>query len=183
MIEEWFTESPGHPITIGILLTAFAAMIWFMVRKRILLFLAVLMAIATIAIIVVERAIVTDREQITETIFDLADYVADGDADSVISHVAEKPNFIARIRHEMKRYDINTCRLLDFNEKSVEGNPVNKAFFDFVVYANGTNVAAGFGRQASVRVALEFEKQGDEWKIVAYDYIPAPQNRNWNMKR
>ena len=87
MIEEWFTESPGHPVTIGILLTAFAAMLWFMLRKRSLLFLAALLAIATLSVIIVERAIVTDREQITETIFDLADYVAAGDRDSIISHV------------------------------------------------------------------------------------------------
>ena len=142
MIEEWFTESPGHPVTIGILLTAFAAMLWFMLRKRSLLFLAALLAIATLSVIIVERAIVTDREQITETIFDLADYVAAGDRDSIISHVdPDKPDFIARIRREMKRIDISTCRLLDFNEKSVEGDPPNKAFFDFVVYANGTDLS------------------------------------------
>ena len=78
MLTESITESPGHLITIGVLLTCFASLLWFMLRKRILAFFAFLLLIGTISIIVIERSIITDREQLTENIYELAEFVADG---------------------------------------------------------------------------------------------------------
>jgi len=184
MLTEAITESPGHLITIGVLLTCFAALLWFMTQKRILAFLALLLAIGTISIIVIERSIITDREQITENIFELADYVANGDADGVASHVApEKTNFIKRIRDEMSRINLSECRLTGFNEETVSGHPPDNAFFDFVVWASGNG--HGHKGTGAVRVALEFEKRDGKWLIVAYDYVPSnvANNRKWSMKR
>ena len=184
MLTESITESPGHLITIGVLLTCFSTLLWFMTRKRIFAFLALLLAIGTISIIFIERAIITDREQLTIDIFDLAEYVANGDADGVASHVApEKTNFVKRIRDEMSRINLSECRLTGFNEKTINGHPPDNAFFDFVVWASGSG--HGQSGTGAVRVALEFEKRGDKWLIVAYDYVPANvnSNRDWSMKR
>ena len=179
MVELWFTEDPTHPIIIGTLITFVLSAIWFMARKRILFFLALIALVSTISIVFVERAIVTDREQITAMIFELAHHVSNNDADSIVQHIDPvKVGLQQQVRRDMQRYRFGRCRLLGFNEKSINGDPANSAFFDFAAYASELKT----GQQGSARVALEFKKSQGNWQIVGYDYMPSNSQRAWQMK-
>ena len=68
----WLTENPFPVLLIGSLTTAILAGGWLRTGSKWLLF-AVIAAIAvTVGLVLAERWIVTDREQVTQTLHDLA---------------------------------------------------------------------------------------------------------------
>ena len=183
MIPTWLGEDPLPVILWGLLLTAIEGALWFMLRRKWLLILAIVIFALTLGCVITERVIVTDREQIAEAIFDMAECVRTNDTEGIIQHVQPtKASFIDRIRNEMANYDFSVCHIMGFNEQTIEGNPHKSATFEFVVWAEGNQLRNPLSFKGNVRVTLEFEKHGDKWYVVGYDYVyPANSQQGRQM--
>ncbi len=177
---EWLTEGPTYSIMLGLLLTSFFALMWFIFRKRILLSLPVLAFLTMIAAIVAGQWIVTDREQLKQNIFDLAKAVQANDVSTVLQFVSQQvPNTRTRIENEMPNYDFRKCRVIGFNYVEISEDSNEEATVNFVV---GFNVDAtqtyGYDGSGTRRVTLTFKKEGDHWKIIDYQH-EHPQSRKY----
>lgn len=184
MIETWLTENPLQPVLWGILLSGIAGAFWFMLRKRALLLLAFLIFMLTIGCVITERLIVTDKEQITEAIFDMADAVKINNADGVIKYVnPTNPGLAQRIRDNMAKYRFTSCYVIGFNEQTFTEEPADSAMFEFIVWANVEEAVPGGVRgESNVRVTLEFEKSDGQWYVKGYDYAQANSQRARQIK-
>ena len=178
---EWLTESPVHSIMIGILLTSFFTLMWFITRRLFFLGFAGLALAAMITAVVAGQLIDTDREQLKQNVFQVADAVQSNNVRGVVDFVSPQArNTILRIQYEMPNYDFRKCRVIGFNYVDVpeESSPL-QATVDFVV---GFDVDAtrtyDYNGSGTRRVTLTFEKQGDSWKIIDYRH-EHPQSRKY----
>ncbi len=175
---KWLTEDPTYSIMMGLFFTGAFSAFAFMLKKRALWVLAVLSFLVMVGLVVTERMIVTDYEQIRADVFDLADAVQKNDVDKVLSYVSESmPTTRSRVRNEMPLYHFRTCRILGFNEITVD-EKAQTAKVNFVVYvdlnAMKTHQYDGSGHR---RVVLEFRKEPGGWKIIDYSHSH-PQSRD-----
>ena len=165
----WLTEDPTGSIMMGSLAILFFGALAFMLRKAIFVVLAVLSLLITIALVTAERMIVTDREQLRSDVHDLADAVQNNDVDRVLSFVSRQmPGTRSRIQSEMPQYEFRSCRIVGFNEISIDpdGQNATVAFVVLVdVNAMKTYQYDGTGHR---RVELMFRKEPEGWKIVNY---------------
>lgn len=178
---EWLTESPVHSIMIGILLTSFFTLMWFISRRRLFLGFSGLAFATMVTAVVAGQLIVTEREQLKRDVFQLAQAVQSNNLNGVVSFVSpDAPNTIRRIQYEMPNYVFRKCRIIGFNYVDVpeEGRP-RRASVNFVV---GFDVDAtrtyDYNGSGTRRVTLTFEKQGDSWKITDYHH-EHPQSRSY----
>ena len=181
---EWLTETPLYTIMIGSLITGFFALVWFISHKRVFFAFAAMTVIGMIAGVVTEQWIITDREQLRENIFQLAEAVESNQVADVIKHVSQNsPGTIRRIQNEMPDYDFRKCRIIGFNyiDLPKSKNPV-QASVDFVVRFNvDATRRHGYDGSGIRRITLTFEKQGGLWKVVDYHHEHPQSRRNLRL--
>ena len=60
----WLTEDAFQPMMLGILIIFVSGAFWFMLRKRVLLVVAIFTLLLVIGVVITELLIVTDSEQL-----------------------------------------------------------------------------------------------------------------------
>jgi hypothetical protein len=172
---------------LGVLATAFFVMLWIMLGKRMVLLLAALIAIAaTVALVLIERRIVTDREYLTGAIYDMADSVRNNYSAGVTRYVHPDRRDIAHsIDANMNLYRVRQCTILGFNEVSISPSASPSAsptaVADFVVWAEASEVQDGVEYAGNVRIRLYFEKRGEHWFLTNYGYQPGASQAQIQM--
>lgn len=163
-----FTESPITLVMLGGLAIFASGAFAFMLKKREFVFVAVVCFIATIALVAIERVIVSDKEQINATLQDLADKVENNDVDGILAYTSKLSGLSRRISSEMPNYEFDYCFITSGNEPKVNSRGEPKtAIVEFMVKAKlrfrGESVAV------PRRVKLQFEQAPDgKWLIVQY---------------
>jgi len=163
----WLTEDAFVPMLTGIFMATVLLLMAWSARNRLVLYAGLLVAILTAGIVVAEAAIVTDRETVTELVYELAGYVRANDANSIAQHISpQSPELIDRMRNRMDRFKVETCSITGVNKFSIEGGV---ATIDFVAFGQGSEKRSGLKSPANPRVELKLRKQADEmWKIIGY---------------
>src|SRR5689334_15630599 len=102
----FFFESPIQLAICGIAITAILAGGWIQTENRKLLYGAILSLLATIGFLVLERMVVTDREAITQLLYQAAIDVKQNDVNAVVRHIHSNRSDVAeRIRSIMPYYE------------------------------------------------------------------------------
>ena len=163
----WLTEDAFMPMLIGIFMATILLLMAWSARNKIVFFAALLVAALTAGVVVTEAAIVTDREQVTDLVYELARHVRANDADEIARHISpDAPEIATRMRGQMERFEVLSCSIAGVNDFSAEDG---KATIDFVAWGQGKVRRGGFESAANPRVELELQKQPDEsWKIIGY---------------
>ena len=136
-------------------------------RNKIVLFSALFIAAATAGIVVTEAAIVTDRETVTDLVYELAGHVRANDADAIARYISpDAPELTKKMRSQMERYEVESCSISGVTDFLAQGG---KATIDFVAWGQGKQRRGGLQGPANPKVKLELRKQSDEsWKIIDY---------------
>ena len=166
----WLTENSTVPMITGAILVAVLLFMAFSGRDRLLAYTALAIGILTIAIVVCERVIVTDQEEVTQLLCVLADHVSNNDTEAILGYMSKKnPQLAARAASDMDRVKFESCRLLGTNE-FVGPEPGNKlAKISFVVVVSG-KAEQGAGT-ANFKVTLDLEEESEgNWKILNYEH-------------
>jgi len=155
----------GAIVVVLLLLMAFSG------RDRLLAFVALGVGVLTFAVVMCERVIVTDQEEVTQTLHVLADHVANNNTAGILEYISEKhPETATRAENEMAKYKFESCRLLGTNyfKGPEDGNEL--AEINFVVVAAGTGKRLGKG-SGNVKVTLFLERVSEgNWKIKNYTF-------------
>lgn len=167
----WLTENSTVPMITGAILVVILLFMAFSARDRLLAFAALGIGILTFATVLCERIIVTDQEEVTSTLYVLADHVANNNTDGILKYMSKKhPDVSARAVADMDRCEFDSCRLIGTNyfKGPVSGN--DQAEICFVVVMSGTAKKIGTAN-GNVRVTLNLERESEaNWKILNYSY-------------
>ncbi|HMP80738.1 MAG TPA: hypothetical protein PKD54_14885 [Pirellulaceae bacterium] len=161
-------------VVLWLLLAVFVlGALWFMTKRRWLLYLAVMCAASLVVLVVVERMITTDREQLRRDVRGMAEAVRRNDAEALKAFISDKrPDIRRRADQELQRMTIRDCRVVAeytmlFDRQS---NPP-QAKFDFAVHAAAdATLGYGFDGSGTVGVILTFEQESTgRWLVTDYE--------------
>ena len=171
----WFTESATFPLITGVLLAIILAGMGFASREKVMFYIAIIVGVITAGIVTCEQLIVTDREEVTEVIYKLADAVQANNKAGVKRFVSKsRDDTLARVDNEMPRYDFESCRIIGVNHFTPDdSSSKKKAEICFVVTVRvniDKNPTQAFGHR---KITLQLEEESDgKWKIIDYSHEP-----------
>jgi hypothetical protein len=170
----WLFETPWPAIAIGVLATAMAAGGWLHTGRRALLHAMVAIILLTIGAVVLERWVVTDREQVDATLHEIARLVESNDVDAVLRYAySGSPAVRAQAAGELPRYrfrNVTIARNLHIQVFPKHVPP--RATAEFNVIAQVSLADGSWSDQRVVRfveVTLYQEADG-QWRVAAYNH-------------
>ncbi|MFK7767884.1 MAG: hypothetical protein AB8B55_11735 [Mariniblastus sp.] len=169
----WFTENSIFPLITGVLLTIVLVGLAFSSREKVMLYIAIVIALLTAGVVTCEQLIVTDKEEVTDVIYQLADAVQANDKATVMSFVSDsREDTLSKVDNEMPRYDFNSCRIIGVNHFVPEESGSQKtAEICFVVTVRvniDNNPTEAWGHR---KITLQMEQESDgKWKITDYSH-------------
>ncbi|MEM7783274.1 MAG: hypothetical protein AAF623_07965, partial [Planctomycetota bacterium] len=167
---EWFTDDPIVPMILGAILVIVFFGFWVMSRDGLMLKACIGIFLITLSIVICESWIVTDKEQIEDTVYKLASHVQNNDINSVLSYISETvPEKAKRARAEMERLEFLSCSILQtagFKKESKD-----KAEISFSATARARLKPYPDRHFTRQKVTLIFAREKDEWKMIHYRVV------------
>jgi hypothetical protein len=168
----WLFESPWTIVIGGVALTVMFGGGWIQTGQKPALIGAVVALALTGVLLAVERFLVTDREEVTRTLHQIAADVASNDVERVLDHIHPYREEVKELaRHEMPRYKFDEVRIT-----KVHNVTVNEAFIPKQAIIEFNVVVTGSSRQGLDQgkyprfVIVTFLQDGDRWKISNYQH-------------
>jgi hypothetical protein len=171
----WLTENPFPVLLIGSLTTAILAGGWLRTGSKWLLF-AVIAAIAvTVGLVLAERWIVTDREQVTQTLHDLAAVVERNEVATALNYAYSKAPAV-------RNQAANELPLYRFSEVNIKSNlkvevfpkldpPMATAEFNVVVVLTTRDGLITNRRIPRYLEVTFYKEDGGQWRVGAYNHF------------
>jgi len=165
-----FTEDPKLLIAAGVLIEALLAVALVKSGRAVLIAVMVGVFAIVLAGVVVERMIVTPREEVETTLYTAARQVEHNDVEGVLSHVdPAAADFRAAVRSwlpQIRVHDV-AIRSLRIAVNQRKNPPTARA--DFVGRVHGDFNETGFDQTTVLRqFSVEFRKQGQRWLMTGY---------------
>jgi len=164
---EWFTESAFFPSCIGIMLTIIFVGLAFSSGETIMLKVAVIIAVLVAILNVIEVYVVTNREQIENSLYDMASAMQKNDVERVLSYL-DNEDLVQRARNEIRDAKCHSCTITAINEVAIANNG-QSATADFVAFARASNRSFPSPTPVQRRIKLSFEKRGNDWKVSDFE--------------
>ena len=165
-------EDPLAVLFFGALWVAVAAVAWTQTRDR-RAFLALMFGIAlTAAGLIVERLVVTPREEIAGVLHAAAQALESNDTSRVVSYLASSAGDLqSEVRQRMKivRFQkVSIKRNLEVTLGAARPSSRAEARVNAVATLDGP---ADFGKAIVVPrfLVVEFVREGDQWRIASYE--------------
>lgn len=162
---EWFTESAFFPSCIGILLTIVFIGLAFSSGEMIMMKIGLGIALLTALLITTEILIVTDREQVENSLYDMADAMRENDFDRVFRYL-DSDELVDRAKANLRNAKCHSCNITAINEVVVKDGT---ATADFAAFAKASNQSFPTPMPIQQRIKLFFTKRGEKWKITDFN--------------
>ena len=168
----WFTENSTFPMITGAMIVVALLGLAFFAREKIMLYAALVVAALVAGTVVCEKIIVTDREEIVDCVYELANAVQSNDKAAVVAFVSRnRQDTIDRVNAEMPRYDFDSCRINGTNYFKPGPDGLGTAEICFVVSVKVRLNPNPDPVWAQRKIILHFEKQLDgKWRIIDYSH-------------
>lgn len=165
-------ESPLPAILGGIVLLLLLAIAYFAVPKRGIVIAMGVAAAGIVGLVLLERTITTEREEVEIALLHLAKTLETNDVAAVQELIAPDATLVrnAAQRH-MPRYQINEVHVARDLEVTVDSNaspPKAIAKFTCRVNANDRKGELPYN-SALLEFSIHFRKDGDRWLVESYD--------------
>jgi len=164
------TEDPTLLIAAGVLIEALLAVALVKSGRTVLIAVMVGVLAIVLAGVIVERLIVTPREEVETTLYTAAREVEQNDVQGVLSHVdPAAADLRANVRSWLPKIRVRevAIRSLRIEVNRHKNPPTARA--DFVGRVHGDFHETGFDQTTVLRqFTVEFRKQGDRWLMTSY---------------
>jgi hypothetical protein len=169
-------ETPLLAILIGGLTTAILASGWLRTGKQWLLYLMVAAILLTVGAVILERAVMTDREQITATLHEIADLVERNEIDAAFEYAhSSSPEVRSEAAGELTQYEfheVSIRRNLEIQVFPERIPPTAIAEFNvLVVFSTKDRFVTDSRVLRFVEVTFLKEETG-EWRVSDYAHYP-----------
>ena len=179
-------ENPFPAVLIGALMTLILLGGWMQTAKRWLLVLAVLVIFITVGLVILERNVVTDREQITITLHDIARLVEKNNVDEAVGYVHSQAKEVReRAAAELPKYEFRVVEIKRNLEIEVfPDHQPPKAVAEFNVRVEATVKNGTYSGEAIRFCIVTFYQEPDgSWRVADYshhDLMDSIRDRNRN---
>jgi len=178
---EWIFEDPVPAMIVGGLTAAILGGGWIQTGRQPLLYLMIAVIILTVALVIVERLVVTQREQVTDTLFEIARLVAKNDIEAASGYAySGAPQIRQAAIAELSLYYFQAVDIKrNLNVKVYPDQDPPKATADFnVVVTLGTRDGFISERRVPRYVELTMYREADgQWRVA--DYAHDDPRRGW----
>ncbi|MEX2174399.1 MAG: hypothetical protein WD872_08555 [Pirellulaceae bacterium] len=175
----WLFDQPIYIVLLGVLLAVLVGGAWTASGRKEFLYGLVGVAALTVALLVVERFVVTDNEAIRKTLVEIARAVQSNNLRRLVEHIDPKSTSVVQeAEAEMPNYSFTECRVTKIHKVDIDAaSEPRSAVVEFNVVAAGTFSADGMKLTQRVprwvRLQLVRSAEG-EWLVQNYEHA-APQ--------
>jgi ketosteroid isomerase-like protein len=175
-------EQPLAIVIVGVVLGLVAGTAWTSTGRKGWLVGLGLVVVLTIAGLIVERLVVTDREAIEATLAEIARDVQSNDLRAVLRHVSSNnPELQQKAEAEMPNYRFDECRVTKIFQLDIDASAEPRsALVEFNVIASGSFQQGGVelaDRGVPRRVLLQMVREKDgRWRVQDYAHSSPLEN-------
>ena len=174
----WLFEEPLYVIILGVIAVAMLGFAWYQVQWRSLLYAIAGVVVLTVVMLVIGHFVVTDTEQVKQTLYDLAHVVEQNDLNKVLEYAATGADDVrAQAAAELPRYDIHRVKIKHNLEVTIDYDktpPRATATFNVVVEGVERSLHASF--HVPRYVEMTFVKQNGKWRVLSYHHWSPEQS-------
>lgn len=169
-------ESPLFALGFGILFVVVFGWLWLQTRHKLFFFCLLGTLLLTGALLLLERAVVTRREVIVDTVQEIARDAQRNDIDLLLRHAYPDGPAAERARGEIPSYKFYSVRIgnrvdVDLHEDS---NPTSATVaFIVTIDVEATGQQTIPRQTARIFVTLEMREHAGAWKVYSYTYDTA----------
>lgn len=169
----WIFDQPLYIVILGIVLGVLVGAVWTMTGRKEALFALAGVVVLTLVMLVVERWVVTDAEEIHSTLAEIARDVKANDMDALVRHIARSnPGLIDQAQAEIPNYKFTDCRVTKIHEIDIDSSAEPRsARVEFNVTVDGafryegTELSGRFARWVQLQLVREADGQ---WRVENY---------------
>jgi hypothetical protein len=171
----WLTENPFPILLIGSLTTAILVGGWLRTGSKWVLGGAIVAIAITVGLVLAERWIVTDREQVSRTLHEIAAAVERNDVEAALTYAySGAPDVRAHADAELRQYrfsEVNIKRNLQIEVFPNRDPPLATAEFNVIVVLTTRDGLVGT-RRIPRYVEMTFYKEDDgRWGVGGYEHF------------
>ncbi|MFO1064598.1 MAG: hypothetical protein U0892_12105 [Pirellulales bacterium] len=163
------------PVTVGVaggFFTVVALVLWVQAGYRAALFTGVGMAVLTVIGLLLSTFVMTDREQIEQTLYAIADHVEHNRIDEAVNYV--DPNtraMVDRVRGEFRSYKFQEARITGI--RNIEVNHKTKPVSAVAEFNVAVSLELAGQPYRGVRrfVRLYFFQKNGKWLVNNYEHF------------
>ena len=165
-------------VVLGIITSVILGFAWLQTGRRQFAVALAVVIVLTVLVVVIERNVVTDREEVDAVLRQAAREVQQNDLRGLLPLIhAQAPEIRAQAEAEFPKYafksvDINRNLKITVNPSAQPGEAIAK----FNVVVIGSHRDGSVEQWKAPRyVTVTFRKQGNDWRIFAYEHVDAQQ--------
>lgn len=174
----WILDNPYNPFLlafIGTVLALAAFVVWLQSGRKVALIVAAVIVGLFLALLAVERTMISDREAIELLLARIARDLETNNRDVVYAAIhPAHPQLLALAQSELPGYTFTECRITKIQSTKVDADAKPKtATAEFNIIAKGTykQYSEFSGQPVARYIILKLEQDTDgKWKIVDYDH-------------
>ena len=164
-------ENPFPLLVVGMLVEAFLIGLFYATHKKVCLIPIVVVLIVVIGGVLIERAVVTEREEVESVVDQIAAALRANDAQAVLSHLSSSAQE-SRRRAEwaLDRVQVNDASVsgLEITINSLTSPPTAKAKFSGVIKFDDRKKEFPYRVYAS-NFEIDFRKEGNRWMVTGHN--------------
>ncbi|MBW3597224.1 MAG: hypothetical protein KY475_08110 [Planctomycetes bacterium] len=168
----WLVEQSLPILVMGGIVVIALAVGYVKTGQRGLLAAVLAAVVILIALIAVERWVVTDREQVEEVLFEIAAAVERNDIDGALSHISPRAAGVHHASTELRRVefqDVDIKPNLEIEVFPERSPPTAEARFNVMVILTVPELQLHNERYPRY-VEVTFVKDGDRWLVQDYQH-------------
>jgi hypothetical protein len=171
---DWLFEKPLFLVIMGVLTAVILGGIWLQTgRKQAMIGLIVTLALTGL-LVLIERAVETDREQIDALLHRVAELVERNQIDAALEYAhSDAKEIRERAQTELRRWEFHSIsikRNLEITVDSDASPPRAVAEFNVLVVLSDGSGTLQHSRVLRF-VVVHLEKEGNAWRAVSYEHF------------
>lgn len=167
-------ENPLPLLFVGIVVEAILITLFYNFQKKVWLVPIVGVLLALVALVLVERIVVTPREEVEHTVDKIVDALRANDVNAVLSHLSDSARESrSRAKWALGRIEINGVKVtgLEVTVNALKSPPSAKAVFSGVLKFDDRKKEYPYRTYAS-KFEVEFRKEGGRWMVTGHKELP-----------
>lgn len=169
----WLFEDPLPIVVMGAVLVIGLGVGFVKTGRRTLAIAAAATVLLVAALIALERMVVTDREQVESTLFEIASSIERNEIDAALEHIAPDAPGVHHASSELRRVEFREVDIkpnLEIEVFPERTPPTAEARFNVMVILSVPALRLTNERYPRY-VEVTFRKEGDRWLVEDYQHF------------
>ena len=169
-----FFENPLPLLFVGVIVEAILISLLYGTHKKVWLLPIVGVLLVLVALVLVERIVVTPREEVECTVDQIADALRANDINAVLARLSDSARESrSRAKWALGRIEINGVKVsgLEVTVNSLRSPPTAKAVFSGVLKFDDRKKEYPY-RAHAAKFEVDFRKEGGRWMVTGHRELP-----------